>query len=627
MRKLATFLSLVLCLITGVSYAGGGPDAYGYIWRNNTDTSDVVYNWIDITTIGTQVTGLTDDNFVGPFNIGFNFHYYWSDNPKFWVGSNGYVSFQTNCNIASTAIGFPDIPTAGGNNNNFVAPFLQDLKHDSDDNTVNPSKVYYYTNNVDTLIISYEDVAFWTNTTSGWQGANSFQIILCGNDSSIIFQYKTQTGTWNSSYDAVANPLIVGIENLTGSVGLQVSNNVYPSPNTAVKFYYPDVVTYAIDDVSPEYNDNADNGGIFWLKDQIYTPVTNIKNTGNQPISTTFNVQGRIIPYGLITPVYNRTDSFNTPLNPGQSDLLTFGATFDPMATNAAPHSSFTLRTSTLLTGDDDPSNNTKDTEINVVDSTLASVVLKYDNDGQDGDLSWTGGNGGGGMYFIPPYYPCEIDSLQFYTFTVSPTTSFYANIVDDDGASNTPGTTLYTSLVPNSVIPQAAYAWLTVPLTTPLTVTSGGFYVSWVMNGDSIVFGTESAPPISNRSYEILSNTWAPYRSQSTEDMMIRVVLKGSTATSVTDISGVGTFQVGQNYPNPAVETTQIGLSLPKAGNVTLAVRDLMGRMVYTQELSGLNQGSNTINLNVSSLASGLYTYSLTFGETTLTRRLTVAH
>ena len=150
--------------------ATGGPDAYGYKWADsNEDTLD--YSWIDITTIGTQVTGLGDDNYVGPFNIGFPFMYYWYDVSQVYIGSNGYLKIPPPANIAST---FPaSIPLTAAPND-FMALYTMDLIFGVS------GTCYYYTNFVDQFIVSFIGVPCWSTG-----GSHTFQAILDGNDNTI----------------------------------------------------------------------------------------------------------------------------------------------------------------------------------------------------------------------------------------------------------------------------------------------------------------------------------------------------------------------------------------------------------------------------------------------------------
>src|SRR3990172_6301123 len=72
----------------------GGPDAYGYTWKDSNEPGGPIYNWFDITAIGTPVTTLLDDNTDGPFSLGSNFNFYGQSKSQCWIASNGYIAFN-----------------------------------------------------------------------------------------------------------------------------------------------------------------------------------------------------------------------------------------------------------------------------------------------------------------------------------------------------------------------------------------------------------------------------------------------------------------------------------------------------------------------------------------------------
>src|ERR1700759_2377774 len=117
------FLPGIFLLLTFAAKANsGGPDAFGYTWKDSNDTAGPSYLWYDITSSGQPVGGLGDDNFVGPIQMGFQFPYYWYTESKVWIGSNGYVEFGP----GNLAANFPLIPSPGGVNN-FVTGIMADM--------------------------------------------------------------------------------------------------------------------------------------------------------------------------------------------------------------------------------------------------------------------------------------------------------------------------------------------------------------------------------------------------------------------------------------------------------------------------------------------------------------------
>ncbi len=85
--------------------------------------------------------------------------------------------------------------------------------------------------------------------------------------------------------------------------------------------------------------------------------------------------------------------------------------------------------------------------------------------------------------------------------------------------------------------------------------------------------------------------------------------------------------FELGQNTPNPFVGETLINFTLPTASDVTLRVSDVTGRTVLVKRTSGV-AGVNTINVTRTELgATGVFTYTLTAGEFTATRKMIVVN
>jgi hypothetical protein len=628
MKKLLSFLTLALVLGVRVfAQTSGGPDTYGYEWRNSNATNGPTYSWVEIKgNPGTiMINGLADDNVVGPFNVGFNFPYYWLDATQFWIGSNGYIAFSPIANIASTSIGFPSMPTAFPvNQNHFIAPMMCDLNFDGVGNT---GKAYYYSNGSDSLVITFDSVPFYAN--SSYRGYNTFQVILNATEKSVLYQYKQQEDFWDSGYNNVANPLVTGIENVTGQIGLQVSNSTYPIPSTAVKFYYPAVVTYQVTDIQANSNFNDENGGIFIIKDQPVTPTTYIKNVGNQPISATVQCTTSVFPAGSLSPIPGSTSSeaYSTGLAVGQEVIVTQSTAFTP-----ATSGSFLLRGQLSLTGDASSGNNRAETEMNVVDTSLLGVYLSYDRFESPYDPSLHGisgfGSGNGvGVYFEPPYHPAQIDSIIMFVITTSVPSDFTVELYDDDAAPGQ-GTSLGVANIPGSALPAQSVVIVPIPINPPIQLLSGGMYVAMIQNGDSTYMITDNQPPFSYRTYEVLGGSWATHRSRSTEDLTVRLAMQpGSGATNVSGDMSATLTALSQNYPNPANGKTTIDYVLANGGNAEFSITNIHGQVMEVRSIDNLNAGSHKIEVDMSNYASGFYFYTLQAGDNKLTRKMTVSH
>jgi hypothetical protein len=585
MKKNLLFSFILLAMSLRLFAATGGPDAYGYIWKDSNEPGGPVYNWIDIVNRpGTVlVSGLSDDNVVGPFPIGFTMPYYWYTVNQFWIGSNGYVAF----NNAQISAPFPSIPSSSLPQN-FVAPMACDLNFDG---ATNPGKVYYWLNTAaDTLVVSYENAPFWAPTagTGYLTGSNTFQVIFTTTDSSITFQYKLQNGTYVNN----AQFMSIGIENISGAVGLQHSYDQYPAINYAVKYYYPANSTFQVSDAAVMYNDNEETGARFLIANGSSFPMTTlIKNTGNQNLGF-FNVQSRVVNSSNTT-IVTSTLAAAVP-NPGDEQLITHPNPFVPTMPGT-----YRFITETQLAGDATPSNNIKVMELVVIDTLVGPINLQYSDNSNEGiGLSWSGGVGGAGIYIEPPFSPFLIQNLQYYIVDNPQNSGFFARVYADDGPNGTAGTLLIDTLINGSSI--STNAWNVVQLPVPFTVSSGGVYISWMMNGEGIGLGQDNTAPYSNQTFEILGPAWATYRYRETEDLMIRMVVSTPTGTVTNLIDKKGTE--ANLYPVPFNDNLTIELGNENASQIRMM--DISGKVIF----EALTQNQNRLSISTANLSPGLY-------------------
>ena len=94
---------------------------------------------------------------------------------------------------------------------------------------------------------------------------------------------------------------------------------------------------------------------------------------------------------------------------------------------------------------------------------------------------------------------------------------------------------------------------------------------------------------------------------------------------TSVEQISDLQPtqFSLDQNYPNPFNPTTTFRFSLPKEEYITLKVYDAFGQEVATLISEELQTGQYEKEWNASSVASGVYYFSMQAGNYNQTKKL----
>ncbi len=548
-------------------FGAGGPDAYGYTWIDSDTVGGPTYNWIDITTVGDSVEGLGDDNTVGPFSIGFNFPYYWYQVDQFYVGSNGYLRFSSSGQWSQPFPGIPDPAEP----NDVLAVLVADLLF----GPTSPATAYTYTNGVDSLIVSFIDVPCWSTG-----GSHTFQVILDRADSTITYQYGPQTGAYSN------DETLIGIENTTGTVGLEYLEDLQPPGNLphdslALLFTPPDSTTLQVHDVGVICVENQYSGGFFVHPGAPKTLWCKVKNVGNQS-ETDFDVTCEVRdPASAL--VYADTVTILT-MAPGEIDSVSFSPDWFPAITGQ-----YQVTATTHLAGDMNVNNNSILVECHCL---LYPGELLYDDGLYESEWVWMwtpGQEAGLGSRFTPPSYPCRIDSASFYCSSggIIP---FYCRIHDDDGPGGYPGTLLAADTV---TLPSTG--WNTFDLTPfDLVINDGSFYAAWIQTGDendSPTLGVDETPPISRQALEY-TGVWAEFRNKSTADFMIRVRVNYGYGVDETLDPGCQTpdARLLQNHPNPFRQFTIINYQMPKGGygtqdarHITLSIFDLSGRLIRT--------------------------------------------
>jgi hypothetical protein len=185
-----------------------------YSWVDSDMPGGPMFDWIDISSSGNQVDTLKDDNFAGPFPIGFSFPFYGEVFDNFYITSNGLIGFGDTIGMSERAN--ESIPEKRAPDN-FLAWFWDDL-------TPRDANVMYKTIG-QKLIISFIGYGQFGNT-----GTVTAQVIL-HKDGSILYQYDHFRDGINT------DSATIGIENKQGTDGVLVAHNkTYLHDSHAIRF-------------------------------------------------------------------------------------------------------------------------------------------------------------------------------------------------------------------------------------------------------------------------------------------------------------------------------------------------------------------------------------------------------
>lgn len=189
----------------------GGPDEYGYQWRDS-DEGSVNYDWTDISSTGTSIS-FGDDSVSASIDLGFTFNFYGVDYTQVYVTSNGFLSFSSTSSGCCSGQPLPSVDSY----KNLIAWAWKDL-HPRGGTT-------HYLTNGDDFIVQFTDYGEYSG--SGYVTA---QVIISSNGK-IKIQYNNFTSSFTKTN------VSVGIENSDSTDGLQVVfNSSYLKDALAIEF-------------------------------------------------------------------------------------------------------------------------------------------------------------------------------------------------------------------------------------------------------------------------------------------------------------------------------------------------------------------------------------------------------
>lgn len=594
----------------------GGPDAYGYTWLNSDAPNGPVFQWIDLPNRAgaVQYTGLQDENAIGPINLGFDFQYYWRLQNQITIGSNGWLSFDFAPNIGWC---FQSMPTAQGTVNNVLASLMTDLQFSSAYATLpNPGELWFWTNQLDSCVISYENVPFWKDDLSGnqppdWAGQNSFQVILDASDSSITYQYLHLDSALFVNYAACPRDLIIGFEDPSGDIGEEIVRESVPEDSFAIRIIPPTQDTFELRDAYPVWSVQPGSKARISLIGLPLDFETRVGNLGNADLQS-----GTVVSTRLFDPQFSllglTTDTLG-PVPPGAATPVT-GTFTNGMS---VPGSHY-LRTSIQSPGDLNVLNNNLFCELVAVSDTGDQISISYAGSGTPPlDLAFPAGIGtvGAGIFMDYPFHDYMIESVDvFIKGDGSQSTPLPVGFRVDVFAADSggPGNLLGSRLI--SAAGATEDAWNRVEFDPPIPADTSAVYIAWLQGGNGIGIGVETESPISRQSYEIINGQWTPFRRNNTEELAIAVNLKRELmSTRTRQATGFYAFEVG---PNPGQGDLHFRWKQRRADDIEIQIYDMAGRQLFRTALGRKGPGIHHAELQTQ-LPKGAYQVILSNGKT----------
>jgi hypothetical protein len=143
---------------------------------------------------------------------------------------------------------------------------------------------------------------------------------------------------------------------------------------------------------------------------------------------------------------------------------------------------------------------------------------------------------------------------------------------------------------------------------------TTKSYDVIWNVNATDGLYNTLSNPPNQDPSNR--------------PGFRLKLTKNGILAVNPTSVPTE--YQLSQNYPNPFNPTTSINYAMPKGGQVTIMVYDLLGSVVKTLVNQYQTEGSYRVtwdasNDNGQQVNTGNYIVKMVAGNYTTTRKMTL--
>lgn len=84
--------------------------------------------------------------------------------------------------------------------------------------------------------------------------------------------------------------------------------------------------------------------------------------------------------------------------------------------------------------------------------------------------------------------------------------------------------------------------------------------------------------------------------------------------------------FVVGQSYPNPTEGDAEVTIYLMNGSEIELTITDMFGKVVNSGSLGFMNAGNHVVNIDANGLSNGVYFYTLSTPDHSITKKMQVS-
>ena len=186
----------------------GGPDGFGYVWKDNQEEDGPVYNWLSPSD-RTDLAFATHDALSAPLALGYTQFFYGQAFDHVRVSPNGYIVFSAQdgspANIELPSLSAPAY---------MLAAWWDDLKPDATE----PDQIWWWSNGQDSLVVAWNMVPHYNPFIYG--GPIQAQLVMRANG-----EVTMQVGSVGGGIYPINHSGTCGVQGAAGEEGFTFIHN------------------------------------------------------------------------------------------------------------------------------------------------------------------------------------------------------------------------------------------------------------------------------------------------------------------------------------------------------------------------------------------------------------------